>query len=98
MHSLTKLLLELTNNQVATATSLGDATMHPGTICQVDEESYFEFLEMLPPRWMQGGCFAFAEGDSPYLLFWQHLGRFYARQLTSNETARLVEIAGVKPA
>src|SRR2546426_112399 len=42
----------------------------PGRIADIDEEAYFYFLEVLPPKFMGGGCFAFAEGAEPFRFFW----------------------------
>ena len=89
------LLPELTNNIVANAASLEEATKRPGAVCEVDEETYFYYLEVLPPQLMLGGCFGFAEGASPYVLFWRRGGRFFVRQLTMGETADLATRAGI---
>lgn len=77
------------------ATSLEDALERPGTVCEVDEETYSWYLEILPPHLMDGGFFCFAEGFVPYTLFWRAGGRFFAKQLTWAETSRLARTAGV---
>ncbi len=61
-------------------------------IHRVSEETYYYFLEVLPPKWMNGRAFAFAEGQDPLQLFWfrgrdpdlDHL----TRQLTDDEIDR----------
>ena len=83
------LLQELTNNIVANAASLEEATKRPGAVCEVDEETYFYYLEALPPQFMSGGAFGFAEGAEPYLLFWCLAARYFVRQLTWDETVLL---------
>ena len=89
-------LRELTNNNtVAPATSLEEARARPGTVCEVDEETYFYYLEVLPPQFMQARVFCFAEGAEPYMLFWSRESHFYARQLTWEETKQLAQLAGI---
>ena len=40
-----------------------------GTIAEIDEETYWYFLEVLPPKYMNGGLFAFAEGAESLKIF-----------------------------
>ena len=63
-----------------------------GRIHRVKEETYFYFLEVLPPKWMSGRAFAFAEGQDPLQLYWFR-GRdpdleYLTRQLTDDEIDR----------
>lgn len=58
----------------------------PGRIAMIDEKTYFYFLEVLPPKFMTGGLFAFAEGAEEIQLFWRSNGQFFCRKLTWNET------------
>jgi hypothetical protein len=58
----------------------------PGRIAEVSEETYWHFLEVLPPRFIQGRYFCFAEGLEPLRLFWQASDRYFTRQLTWQET------------
>jgi len=67
----------------------------PGTIIEVDEETYFDFLEVLPPRYQRGGEFCFAEGSGTFLYFWQASGKFYARSLSEEETDTICRLARV---
>ena len=66
----------------------------PGVNCEVSEETFFHFLELLPPRWINGSMFAFGEGSGPFRLFWQNDDRFYGRELTQNETVRFCKLTG----
>ena len=97
----------LSDTQLASCTTLrgllealkrGDDNPAPwleeGLVSQISEEAYFEYLEMLPPRWMRGSSFIYAEGSNAFLLCWQH-NAFFARQLTEAETARFCVLAGI---
>jgi len=68
-------------------------TTVPGRICQVDEETYDYFLDVLPPRWMGRG-FAFAEGGDDIRLYWKVAGHFYCRQLSAEETDEFYRLIG----
>ncbi len=59
----------------------------PGMVQEIDEPTYWHFLELLPPRWMHGDWFAFGEGAGPFRLFWKLHGTYFARELTADETA-----------
>ena len=67
----------------------------PGQVCEIDEKTYWYFLELLPPRWMDGHWFAFGEGAGPFRLFWQMQGRYFARELTDDETRTFCKLSGV---
>jgi hypothetical protein len=58
----------------------------PGQNAQVAEEMYWHFLEVLPPHWMQGSQFCYAEGIEPYRLFWRDEKSYFGRQLGWDET------------
>lgn len=88
-------LLDLANQQAATVATIEGARQNPGSVCEVDEETYFYFLEVLPPQLMEGGFFCFAEGLEPYMLFWRRTGQFYARQLTWDETRHIAKLASI---
>jgi hypothetical protein len=64
----------------------------PSRKCEVSEEVFFYFLDVLPPRWMSGSMFAFGEGGGPFRLFWQRDGRFFGRELTEEETVRFCQL------
>jgi hypothetical protein len=57
-----------------------------GVIAEVTRETYWWFLEVVPPAFMNGSCFCFAEGASPFRLFWEGADRYFTRQLSSDET------------
>jgi hypothetical protein len=58
----------------------------PGKIAAIDEETFWYFLEVLPPKYQTGGLFAFAEGAEALRLFWRKGERYFCRQLTWDET------------
>jgi hypothetical protein len=54
------------------------------------------WLEVLPPRWMSGAHFCFAEGEEPFRFFWATKeGQFFARQLGVEETLAFCALAGI---
>lgn len=93
--ALWQYLVELSRGAVVSLDADDSAPwFEPGLICEVSEETYFDFLELLPPRWMYGGVFAFAEGAGPFRLFWRRKGRFFVRELTTEETRRFCQLSG----
>ena len=62
---------------------------------EIDEETYWWFLEVLPPRFMQGSSFCFAEGMEPFRLFWQRNGRYFVRSLDWQQTKSFCRLAGI---
>ena len=72
------------------------AHAEPGQIYVVDEETYFYYLEVLPPRFMSGGLFGFAEGSGTLLLFWRPSQDVYhARPLDDAETDTFYRLAKI---
>ena len=67
----------------------------PGNVYEIDEKTYWYFLELLPPRWMDGNWFAFGEGAGPFRLFWQVRDAYFVRELTDNETRTFCDLSGV---
>lgn len=59
----------------------------PGVTFEVSESHYWEALEILPPRHMGRGWFAFCEGEDVLTVFWVKRGRYFARRLTADENA-----------
>ena len=57
-----------------------------GTIAEIDEDTFDWFLECLPPKYMNGSLFAFAEGAEPLRVFWQKGDAHFCRPLTWDET------------
>lgn len=75
--------------------ALIDRISLPGTIADIDEEAFFYFLEVLPPKYQTGSLFAFAEGAEPFRLFWRSEQRHYCRQLTWDETQTFCRLARI---
>jgi hypothetical protein len=67
----------------------------PGRIADIDEEVFFYFLEVLPPKFQGAGHFAFAEAAEPLRLFWVRRGEHFCRQLTWEETKTFCELADI---
>jgi hypothetical protein len=55
----------------------------PGRSAEITDSHFRYWLEVLPPKWMHGGDFCFAEGAEPLRFFWEdEAGRLFCRQLT----------------
>jgi hypothetical protein len=67
----------------------------PGKIADIDEETYWYFLEVLPPKFMGGSCFPFAEGAEPLRFFWHSSEQYFCRQLTWDETKQFCSLAHI---
>ena len=65
----------------------------PGNVCEIDEKTYWYFLELLPPRWIDGNWFAFGEGTGTFRLFWKLQDSYFARELTDEETKTFCELS-----
>ena len=63
---------------------------------EIDEETYFWFLEILPPRFMLGSYFCFAEGIEPFRFFWRRNGRHFVRSLDWQQTMNLCRLAAIR--
>jgi hypothetical protein len=74
--------------------ALIDRISLPGKIADIEEEAFFYFLEVLPPKYQSGGLFAFAEGAEPLRLFWRTGGNHFCRQLTWEETKEFCRLSG----
>ena len=74
-------------------------TTTEGQICEVEGETYDYFLEVLPPRWMGQGGYAFGEGSDPLRLLWTahtEFGRqYFCRQLSEDETIHVCRLARI---
>ena len=64
-------------------------------IAQITEETWYWFLEVLPPKLLRGNFFAFSEGQEPLKIFWRRRGQHFCRQLTWEETWRVCEASGL---
>ena len=67
----------------------------PGQIAAIDAETYWYFLEVLPPKYQRGNLFAFAEGAEALRLFWQKGEHYFCRQLTWAETTDFCRLARI---
>ena len=67
----------------------------PGQIAAIHAETFWYFLEVLPPKYQRGGLFAFAEGAEALRLFWQKGDRYSCRQLTWDETRQFCRLARI---
>lgn len=67
----------------------------PNRIAEIDEETFWYFLEVLPPKYQRGSTFAFAEGAEELRLFWQDRDRCFCRQLTPDETRQFCALAQI---
>ena len=69
----------------------------PSQIAAIDEETFWYFLEVLPPKYQRGNLFAFAEGAESLRLFWQKGEQYFCRQLTWDETQDFCRLARISP-
>lgn len=69
----------------------------PGRVVEITEEQYDYWLEVLPPKWMNGGHFCFAEGAEAFHLFWfdRPTKRYLCRQLTWDETLMFCHLGNI---
>jgi len=72
-----------------------DRISFAGRIAVVDEDTYYHFLEVLPPHYQRGSLYAFAEGAEAFRLFWTGDGRNFCRQLTWDETQVFCRLAHI---
>ena len=75
--------------------ALIDRISIPGKIADIDEETFWYFLEVLPPKYQRGGLFAFAEGAEALRVFWQKGDCYFCRQLTWDETTNFSRLARI---
>lgn len=67
----------------------------PLVVAQIEEETFWYFLEVLPPKYQRGSMFAFAEGAEALRLFWQSGEQYFCRQLTWGETKQFCSLARI---
>ena len=75
-------------------------TFPEGTVLPITEESYWYFLDLLPPRWMRSYGFVFGEGSGRLIYFWEQ-GRhpeksYFGLQLSDEESQTFYELAGIR--
>lgn len=75
--------------------ALIDRISVPGKIAEIDEETWWYFLEVLPPKFQRGNLFAFAEGAEALRLFWRNGERHFCRPLTWDETKQFCALARI---
>ena len=84
--------------RVEGAKQLDDADIPPwwedGVTVAIDEATYTEYLEMLPPRYIHGTLFAFGEGAGDFTLFWEQDRRYFAHQLSTDDTTAFCRLSG----
>ena len=66
-----------------------------GVTVEIDESTYYEYLEILPPRYMNGDLFAFGEGAGNFVLFWMQARRYFVHQLSIDDTETFCRMSGV---
>ena len=66
-------------------------------IAAIDEETFWYFLEVLPPKYQRANLFAFCEGAESLRLFWQQGDAYFCRQLTWDETQEFCRLARISP-
>ena len=71
------------------------ARIRSGSLVQIDRGTYTHFLEAVPPRYVGPSFYAFAAGAEPIQLFLHRHNRFFARQLTDEETQQFCTLAGI---
>ncbi len=62
----------------------------------IDQDTYDERLDILPPRWISGRMFAFGEGSGPFSIFWQQQDRYFVRHLSDEQTEEFCRLARVR--
>ncbi len=72
----------------ATLARMSDPS-HPA---EIDEKTFSYFLGVLPPRFMLGEYFGFAEGAEPVRLFWERGDRYFVRLLDWTQTKILCQL------
>jgi len=94
-HSLWQFLESLTQGEIQSeiASTEDPPWFVPGVVQEIDEPTYWYFLELLPSRWTHGDWFAFGEGTGLFRLFWKMHGQHYARELTTDETVLFCKLS-----
>lgn len=64
-------------------------------VAEISEETWDYFLEVLPPKILEGSWFGFAEGQEPLRIFYRTQGKHYVRQLTEAQSMRVCELTGL---
>lgn len=79
--------------------NVGEGVVHlptqTGLVFETNEETYDYFLDVLPPHYMSGHLFCFAQGFTPHTLFFRRVKRFFVRQLTQEETEEFCRLGNI---
>lgn len=67
-----------------------------GVVNEISKDTYDYFLDVLPPKYMGRGIFAFAEGAEPLRLFIRITGRFFCRRLDEDQTRQFCRLTGIQ--
>jgi len=67
----------------------------PDRVAEISEETWWYFLEVLPPKILEAQWFGFAEGEEPLRIFWRSGGKHYCRQLTEEQSMRIHALSGL---
>jgi hypothetical protein len=84
--------------RIEKATLVGDDSppwWEEGVTVEIDESMYLEYLDLLPPRYMNGNLFAFGEGAGNFILFWMVARRYFAHQLSAEDTETFCRLSRV---
>ena len=66
-----------------------------GVTVEIDESTYFHYLDLLPPRFMNGDLFVFGEGADNFILFCVKARRYFAHQLSIEDTETFCRLTRV---
>jgi len=66
-----------------------------GITVEVDESTYYDYLDLLPPRYMSGSLFAFGEGSGNFALFWMQDKKYFVHQLSLDDTETFCRLTRV---
>jgi hypothetical protein len=64
-------------------------------IHEINDDTYFYFLDVLPPKWFNGNLFAFGEGQEPLRLYCRNYPQYFCRQLTEDQTDQFCQTVGL---
>ncbi len=66
-----------------------------GVTVEIEESTYDQYLDLLPPRYLSGNLFAFGEGAGNFILFWMETRRYFAHQLSVDDTETFCRLSRV---
>ena len=95
MPSLNEFLNSRLRSEDATTFQESPPWWEDGVTVEVDQRTYYRYLDMLPPRFMNGGLFAFGEGAGNFVLFWKESKKYFAHQLSLADTETFCSLSRV---